>query len=694
MTAEASQGKSYLSAAAFAVFAGALVVAFLANRGGDIGQLPQLIGDLGSGPLLGEGSASALVGLVCAGCIAISWAGLGEAVLRLLPEAGEVDGTLMLCIRVATGAAAWSLVWFILGLAGLYNTVTAFVCVAVGLVTFFIFRASRAEITNPRAKLLPMVLLGATPLFLSVVSASAPPIAKDTLLYHFALPKVFVAHNSNAFIDGNIASYLALGTEMHYVWAMLVGSVFGSRSGEAAMGVTGFLFFPLLLTIVTLWLSELKVSRTWAMVAMVMVATVPTAYHAAASGYIDIALASFVTLAAYALARWWKEQTTAWLILLGIFLGAALSIKLSALFVIAAFALVILLRARGADNAGKVVLAGFAALLLAGVTALPWYVRTWAATGSPVFPFYMSIWKGAAPGWDVERSNLFQAMNSQYGGADKNALNYLTAPVRASVAAQPEQPEFYDGVLGVAFLIGLPVLGWALWKFEMPVDVKIAAGVAGIVYLFWLFSSQQIRYLLPILPLLANAIAAAGQALSKRIQAFRPVLTYSLLAACIAALLTSVAWFAQKAPLRVVLGGESRDEYLSRNLDYYPYYQIINSETEPDAKVWLINMRRDTYNIERPVMSDYLFEDWTLREMVWASRTGQELKARTAAMGIKYILARHDFLFDYDRSTLVDEKRPRAENGAKLKMARELILDPANTIKADGKFSLVKVFSE
>ena len=314
---------------------------------------------------------------------------------------------------------------------------------------------------------------------MTLVASLAPPIAKDTLLYHFAVPKAFIAQHSNAFIDGNMASYLAMGTEMHYVWAMLLAGGESPRAAEAAAGATSFLFFPLLLMVIYGWAREIGISRTWALIATVIVATVPSAYHVASSGYIDIALALFVTLAIYALTRWWKEQTTGWVILTAIFLGAALSIKLTSVFVIAAFALIILLRARGAENAGKVVISGFAALLLAGVIASPWYIRTWVATGSPVFPFYMSIWPGKANGWDVERSNLFQGMNSQYGGADTNKLNYLTAPARVSITAQPEQPENYDGVLGVAFLIGLPLLVWALWKFDLPVEAKIGAGVAG-----------------------------------------------------------------------------------------------------------------------------------------------------------------------------------------------------------------------
>jgi hypothetical protein len=212
------------------------------------------------------------------------------------------------------------------------------------------------------------------------------------------------------------------------------------------------------------------------------------------------------------------------------------------------------------------------------------------------------------------------------------------------------------------------------------------------MFLFWLFSSQQLRYLLPILPALGLAIAASGEAVSKGKSSLQQVLQYGFAAAAFAGILVSTAWFCQKAPLRATLGGETRDQYLTRNLDYYPYYQTVNNETATEARVWLINMRRDTYNIDRSVFSDYLFEDWTLRKVVWESRNLQELRAKAAAMNVQYVLARYDYLFDYDKSTLVDDKKPRPENEAKIRMAKEFILDQSRTVKADNKFSLIKVF--
>ncbi len=690
-----------------AIFAAALLVVFIAFRGSDLLKLPTLVGNLGGGPLFGvEGILASIVGAVISGLILVSWFGTGTFVFRYLKiERGENHSHVLELVRnIAVGAIVTSLIWFFLGLAGLYSPLAAIIVTVVGFVEGGIslarVREAKSESRVPEKATgfdKALLLLIAIPVALAFIAALAPPIAKDTLLYHFAVPKAYIAQHSNAFIEGNIASYLALGTEMHAVWAMLLGNFLSTRASEAAAGATTFLFFPLLLAAVFGWARELDISRRWSLVAVLLVAAIPTAFHVASSAYIDLSLALYVTLACYSLTRWWDTLATGSLVMVAIFLGGALAVKLTTVFVIAGFVLVILMRARegkdtqaGSLRSGKVVLAGFAALMLAGVIASPWYLRNWAATGSPVFPFYMSIWPGTATGWDVERSNLFQGMNSQYGGVAENKINYLIAPARVSLAAQPEDANLYDGVLGAAFLIGLPLLIWAMWRKKLPAEIVIAVGVAGIVYLFWLFSSQQLRYLLPIIPLLAIAIAAAAEPVGEL--SIKRAWVYSFTAASVLGALTTFAWFCQKAPLRVALGGETRDQYLTRNIDYYPFYRTLNTESVADAKVWLINMRRDTYNIDRPIFSDYLFEDWTLRKMVWESRNVLELRSKAAAMGVQYVLTRHDFMFDYDRTSLVDDKKPRAENEAKLKIAREFILDPATTVRADNKFSLVKVF--
>lgn len=697
-----NSGSNTTIALGFALFALVLIAVFLSNRGADVGQLPGLLVNLGGGPLLGfEGIRDSVVGSIAAGLIGISWFGLGSFITGFISveKSSDHSHVLELVTKTAIGAAIWSIVWFFLGLFGAYSGITAIAAVLAGLAMAVMSLRRVREATDEsrvpenltgfdRALLVLIVV----PLGLAFIAALAPPVAKDTLLYHFAVPKAFIGQHGNAFIDGNIASYLALGTEMHTVWAMLIGGLLSPRAAEVAGDVAVFAFLPLLLATMFGCSREIGVSRRWSLISVLLVATIPTAFHVASSGYIDIALALYVTLAIYSIGRWWKTLENGSLAMIAIFLGAALAIKLTALFVFAAFALVIAFRARNGKDSGKLLLGGFAALILAGVIASPWYLRTWEATGSPIFPFYMSIWKGEAQGWDVERSNLFQQMNKAYGGEDKNAADYLLSPWNLSVSAQPEVPEHFDGVLGIAFLFGLPILIWGLWKFDLQIEAKIGSGVAAVMFLFWLSSSQQLRYLLPIVPVLSLSIAAAADTTSDVRSRLRQVWQYGFAASAVGGILVSAAWFCQKAPLRVAMGGETRDQYLTRNLDYYPFYQAINTDTAADARVWMINMRRDTYNIDRPVFSDYLFEDWTLRKLVWESRSVQELRSKAAAMNVQYVLTRYDFLFEYDRSTIVDDKKPRAENEAKLNIAKEFILDPQRTVMANNRFSLIKVF--
>lgn len=695
MASSTTRSGNGAAAIVFAAFAAVCIVAFLSFRGGDLGKLGTLANNLGGGPLFGSAIVDSLVGGLTALVVLLAWFGTGTFISRFLrlPLIEGHSHVLELVRGIAVGAAAWSLVCFSLGLAGQYNSASAVICVVVGVALAVLgvrrVREAKAESRVPESAAMfdkILLLLVAMPVALAFVSAIAPPIAKDTLLYHFSVPKAYIAQGSNDYIQGNIASYLALGTEMHVVWARLLGGIYSERSAEVAGSLVLWTFFPLLLAAVFGWAREVGVSRRFALVAVLIVAAIPTAYHVASSGYIDIALALFVTLAIYGLCRWWREGSNASAICIAIFLGAALGVKLTTLFVIAAFALIVLLRARNSENSGRLIATGIGALILAGAIASPWYLRTWATTGSPVFPFYMNIWPGKADGWDVERSNLFQSMNSQYGGADVDRMRYLTAPLMVSVAAQPEEPKDYDGVLGTAFLIGLPLLVFALWKFELPVEAKIAAGVAGVMCLFWLFSSAQLRYLLPIVPALALAIMASVEAFGRQL---RSVAQYAFAAASLAGILTTFAWFCQKAPLRVALGGQEREVYLAEHLDYFSLYDWINKNTPKDSRVWLINMRRDTYHIDRPVFSDYLFEDWTFRKLVWESADKNDLISKITAMGIRFVLTRHDFLLDPARTTIFDEKRSGAENDAKLRLAREFLLDRDCVNQVDARFSLI-----
>src|SRR4051794_19809965 len=86
-----------LATAVFALYAVALIVAFLYFRGSDIGRLPQLFENLGEGPLFGwTGFRDSLIGVLVAVLIGTSWYGLGSLIVRFLPFGSTSRGSAIL----------------------------------------------------------------------------------------------------------------------------------------------------------------------------------------------------------------------------------------------------------------------------------------------------------------------------------------------------------------------------------------------------------------------------------------------------------------------------------------------------------------------------------------------------------------------------------------------------------------------
>jgi hypothetical protein len=184
-------------------------------------------------------------------------------------------------------------------------------------------------------------------------------------------------------------------------------------------------------------------------------------------------------------------------------------------------------------------------------------------------------------------------------------------------------------------------------------------------------------------------MVASGMAAARMIRSH--LVRWLFIGAAAAGVPVILAWFVTLDPVRVVLGGESRSAYLARRLDYYPYYQVINERLSPTDRVWLINMRRDSYHIDRPYFSDFVFEDYTLAQYVRDARQAADVLARARAAGITHVLVRHDVLLDYATSPIVNDRRPREENLAKLDLLARFFGDGTRLLKGDRKFWLIEL---
>jgi hypothetical protein len=662
----------------------------LAYTGAGLAALTRFI--RGHGLVEWRALAESLGGLAVAAAIVIAWYGVGALILRAIERWWPGWAPLPLAMACALGAGAWSLTWFFLGLAGCYVISVAVGALALGLTL------AVAAVVKGRRQMLGATAPGGSPsrhtvvapatltaiaLIMAATAALAPPTAKDTLQYHIALPKAFIEAHRLMPVGDSIAAYFPLGAELNGMWAMLLGRVMSERVGEAAFGATAFAWLPLLLAFVAGWAAE-RANAAWAMTAAALVATVPVIYDVASSGYVDLALALYLALAVRAAARWCVGSAWTELPMFALALGFALGVKVTAMFPVLLLGLVVLLGARRAGHRLPVTALAIAAAAMVGA---PWYVRTWRLTGSPFFPYFLDIWPGDASGWDATRSVMIRVFNSAYGG-DKSVLGYLVLPVRLSLMGQRDIPALYENVLGVAFLIAIPLLVWALWCRRLGAEAGVVTGVAATLFVWWAASAQVLRYLIPVVPLAAVVAVRAAVAVAGGARAAR-WLRATLLVPAGASLLVGLTWFLSEAPMMTVLGAEPRDTYLSRRLDHYPYYRLIDAQLPRDARVWLIGVRRDTYYLERPYVGDYLFEDYTLRRHLEQGYRAEDLRRWAREAGITHVFVRHDLFFDARRSSLVDDRLPEEENVKRLTAFRDFLLEGTHILAADQKFLLV-----
>jgi hypothetical protein len=681
----------------------ALIAAFLLNRPYDLAYLPSWLArdarELVDQPTLGvDGLLQSSGGVLVAVLVLAAWWGLGRFILRYVvsrPRLGS--GGLDWGVACLLGAGAWSTIWLFVGLANLYRAPVAVAALGVGLALAASAWRREETITfarGPRPWLATVLVALVTGL--TLLSALAPPTANDALLYHLAIPKAYVRSGGLGEVEYNMASYFPLGVELQAVWTMLLGGLVSPRTAEAASGAVLFSFAPLTVLVTYGWARSRQLDRSWSALASLMVATIPSVYFVSAGQGVDVAMAGYAAAAIWAAGRWWTTLEAAWLRLMALAVGSALSVKLTAVALVVPLILVALLRALtigrsrtdGArPSAGRIAAMGLCGLGAGILIASPWYIRTWAWTGSPLFPFYPSLWPGHAPGWDAGRARLYESLLAVYGRSS-TAFDYLLSPLYVSLLAQPELPRSYEGVLGPVFLIGLPVVVWAFRRKGFAVELRLAALVAAAMFFLWLMGAQVLRYLLVAMPPLAVATAAAAAAGAWGPDAAR-LLRGLLLGAAAANALVVVAWFAELDPLPVVLGGEARERFLTRRLDHYAYYERINHDIPPTARVWLVNTQRDTYHLERPYFADYLFGAYTLTQWVRETTDAGELRARARALGITHVMVRHDTLLNPASSPVVSDTESSEANRARLERLVTFLSRGTQLLRGGPKFWLI-----
>jgi 4-amino-4-deoxy-L-arabinose transferase-like glycosyltransferase len=445
---------------------------------------------------------------------------------------------------------------------------------------------------------------------LALLVALAPPIDWDGLFYHLILPRLYIEQGRITPVTDMPHQYFPGLVEMLYLAAMLL-------RGDVAAKLVHFGFMLLLAALVyVLARRHAGVEHGWPAVAVY--AAIPMVPVLGGWAYNDLALAFYQAAALYALSNWFHEDRLQWVLLSAACCGLAMGVKYTGF--VCPLAIVTLMawrmaRGRSSWRAGIRALGLFCGVTL--LAAAPWYVRNLASTGNPVYPFLYRVFGGS--GWDEWRAAWYARAGSGLGWnlAALAALPWtLTLGVRDT--------NFYDGRAGPLFLLALPfLLAWCLRLFgrrrPRPLLIGILLFFALVQYVFWtvgVVASQslfQSRLLLPALVALCVPLVYVYDqlaALDTRVFSLRRLIGFSVALVLAANLCYQFLDVLRQRPLPLLVGLESREAYLERNLGvYYAAMKQVNERTPEGGRVLFLWEPR-SYYCQRAVQPDPILERW------------------------------------------------------------------------------------
>lgn len=535
--------------------------------------------------------------------------------------------------RWAAGAALWMAVLFVLAASGLLKPLyiaLTLVLLLGGLLASRRFRAGATAIVDgsrsaggeaARAVLAAGVGLVLVALW---VQAQWPQLSWDADVYHLTVPRLYLEHGGFRRIPFSVYSNWPLNVELLFGLAMLVKDYVLAKLVHFAFGCA------------TVWLIyrlAAAASRPWAgWLAAALFLANPVVLSEFRAAYVDIAYAFYFTLA-FAYLHSGLEQAAdrrRQLLMAGIFGGIAAGIRPTGFVAPACLAVVLLAVATRRRDPPPPAFGDLSRLLLpASLLLAPWLIKSWLLTGNPVYPFLYGVFDG--PEWSPELSTRLR--DWQLGiGMGRGWRDYLLLPLRVIVAGDRGY-EHFDGRL---LPLWLPLLPIAVWAARGRALVGRCLGLAAIYFVIWALSSQQMRFLIAVLPALA---VGASVGLAATLERLPPVwgsrarLAVSLVAVAALALAEGRLLPQSLTMLRQYL---QHDRAIA-GLAVRPIYRDIDRELPPSAKLMFLNTNHGFF-CRREFIADSFFEASQINDLMQKRDSAQEIGRLLEELGVTHLL--------------------------------------------------------
>jgi len=351
-----------------------------------------------------------------------------------------------------------------------------------------------------------LLMLGVV-ILISILSI-VPPVSRDALIHHLAIPKLYLRHGGMFEIPAFSYSYYPMNLDLLY----LVSLYFKNDI------LPKFIHFAFALATVSMIYQYLKrqINTQYALLGSLFFLSIPIIVCQSSTVYVDLGLVCFLFAAITYLFQWIKDDFKfKYFIVSAVFCGLALGTKyngLIGLLLLGLFVPFVYARYHSGDSSHTGKALGYSAgyIFIALIVFSPWMIRNVIWTGNPVYPLYQSVFNSgiAASMENIDENasgkrspmNHFQIRRDLYG---ESGLEIAIIPLRVFFQGQDNDPKYFDGRAN-PFLFLLPIFAFFGLRAngrQIRTEKFLMLGFSVFFLLFaCVQTSIRIRYFAPIFP--------------------------------------------------------------------------------------------------------------------------------------------------------------------------------------------------
>ncbi len=512
-----------------------------------------------------------------------------------------------------------------------------------------------------------------------VLTASVPPVSRDALTHHLALPKLYLKHGGLVELPNIPFSYYPMNLDLLYLAALAFGNDILPKFIHLVFGLlTAWLMYKYLKT---------RMSAVFGLMGALLWLSTPIVVRLASEVYVDLGVAFFGFASIYMLIRWVdSEFKTRHLMWSGVWCGLSLGTKYNALLIFAILCLMVpFIRSREgtkkkdfrreniqASTIGnkQAMLPVLNATICFAVISLsvfsPWMIRNMVMKNNPIYPMFKQVFN-ADDKQGVEWSRTSTMVQDTSGTMTvrhlvfKESLGYMALmPLRIFYEGRDDSPRYFDGKLNPFLLVFLIVgiLPVGTMTVKLRAEQHIWFWFSAIFILMAFFTAPiRIRYLVPALPAIVvlsmMGIYRSWDYIRKTdAVGFKYFYTILLSMAVIVMIGYNANYMAERIrkvqPMGYVSGKVSSDEYITKRRPEYPLIKYVNERLAPDAVLLGLFLGQRMYYFDR----DITFNEGLLLNAVADSENAYDILQHLNKKKITHLMVRLDLYQNWLRMKL------------------------------------------